>query len=203
MNYFVTAIGTDSGKTLVSAILCQSLHADYWKPVQSGVPRDFEAVQRLVRNPDTKLHPEQYLLKTPVSPHAAARIDNIEIRLSDFKVPQSPRTLIIEGAGGCLVPLNDRELMIDLIAHTGAQVILVSNHYLGSINHTLLTIEALRNRNIAIKGLVFNGDPQPETERIILQRTKLDCLMRIRREAVIDQAVVAHYAAQLKEHWNE
>src|SRR6186997_2375007 len=108
MRYFVTAIDIDSGKTLVSAILCEALQADYWKPVQAGLPRDSDTVRELVSNPLTKVHPERYLLRTPASPHAAAKLDGIEIKLQDFKIPVTNNTLIIEGAGGCLVPLNDR-----------------------------------------------------------------------------------------------
>src|SRR5688572_22212587 len=109
MNYFVTAIDTDSGKTLVSAILCEALKADYWKPIQAGLPRDADAVKGLVTNTEIKIFPERFLLKTPASPHASAKIDGITISLSDFKMPVTANDLIIEGAGGCLVPINDHE----------------------------------------------------------------------------------------------
>src|SRR4051812_35331298 len=105
MNYFVTGIDTDSGKTLISAILCEALQADYWKPVQAGFPRDSDTVKSLISNPITKIHPEKYLLKTPASPHASARIDGVEIVLENFILPLTNNQLIIEGAGGCLVPL--------------------------------------------------------------------------------------------------
>ena len=202
MNYFITAIGTDCGKTLASAIFCEALNADYWKPVQSGLPRDTETVQRLISNPVTTFHPEQYLLKTPLSPHAAARIDGTKIDLASFELPYTDHPLVIEGAGGCLVLLNDRELMIDLIAQLRVPTVVVSNHYLGSINHTLLTIEALQHRNLEIAGIVFNGEPNEETEMIILHRTKLKCLLRIRREPVINGEAVRKYADLLKLNWN-
>ena len=202
MNYFITAIGTDSGKTLVSAIMCEALEADYWKPVQAGTPRDTDTVRKLVSNKRSIFHPEQYLLKTPASPHAAARIDQTNILLSAFNLPMTRNTLIVEGAGGCLVPLNDEDLMIDLIPSCRADVIVVSNHYLGSINHTLLTLEALSRRNLSIKGLIFNGDSNEETERIILHRSKLKCLLRIKKEPVINPEVVKRYASLLKANWN-
>lgn len=203
MQYFITAIGTDSGKTLVSAIVCEALHADYWKPVQSGMPRDTESVRRLVSNEKSIFHPEQYLLQTPVSPHAAARIDGVNITLDSFIMPATNNTLIIEGAGGCMVPLNDGDLMIDLMAALGAPVIVVSNEYLGSINHTLLTLEALRSRNIPVKGLVFNGNTNTESESIILHRSGLRCLLRVSKEPEINRTVVKAYAALLKQHWHE
>lgn len=203
MNYFITAIGTDSGKTLVSAIICQALNADYWKPVQAGMPRDIDQVKALVSNTTTIFHREAYLLKTGASPHAAAKIDHMEISLSGFTLPPTKNHLIIEGAGGCLVPLNDENLIIDLVHLFGARAVVVSNHYLGSINHTLLTFEALQRRNISVKGIIFNGDSNPETERIILRRTNATCLLHIDKEPVINAAVVNKYAELLKANWNE
>ncbi|HEU5146998.1 MAG TPA: dethiobiotin synthase [Chryseosolibacter sp.] len=203
MNYFITAIGTDSGKTLVSAILCEAFSADYWKPVQSGLPRDTDTVRELISNTRTVFHPEQYLLKTPVSPHAAARIDGVQITLDAFSIPVTTNSLIVEGAGGCMVPLNDNDLVIDLIVRLGMPVILVSNHYLGSINHTLLTVEALEKRNVQIKGIIFNGETNPETEGIILSRTKKQCLLRIAKESHINRDVVMKYAAILRHQRNE
>lgn len=202
MNFFVTAIGTDSGKTLASAILCEALQADYWKPVQAGVPRDTDSVSSLVTNSKSVFHPELYLLKTPASPHAAARKEGIEISLASFKLPQSGNAIIVEGAGGCLVPLNDAELVIDLISHLALPVVVVSNHYLGSINHTLLTLEALQQRNLTVRGLIFNGDTNEETERIILQRSNVPCLLRIKREPLINRDVVSKYASVLKKQLN-
>ena len=201
MNYFITAIGTDSGKTLASAILCEALEADYWKPVQAGLPADTDIMRRLVSNRKTFFHPEQYRLSTPASPHAAALIDKARITLDTFRMPETDHTLIIEGAGGCLVPLNDHDLAIDLMAALKAEVVVVSNHYLGSINHTLLTLEALYNRRLPVRGLIFNGDTNTESERIILQRSGLKCLLRIKREPVINREVVKKYAMQLKEIW--
>ncbi len=194
MHYFVTGIDTDSGKTLVSAILCEALSADYWKPVQAGSPRDADTVRQLISNSQTRIHDERFQLSLPASPHAAAKADGIDIRLDDFTLPASGNRLVIEGAGGCLVPLNDKDFMIDLITRLRADVIVVADLYLGSINHTLLTMEALKARRVSVRGLVFNGEQNDESERIILRHTQLPCLLRIAREPVINQDVVSRYA---------
>ncbi len=201
MNYFVTAIGTDSGKTLISAILAEALHADYWKPVQAGFPTDTEKVSSLISNKSTTYWPEQYLLKTPASPHSAAKIEGICIELAAFKVPYTSRDLIIEGAGGALVPLNQEQTVIDLAAMLRAEVVVVSNLYLGSINHTLLTAEALANRKINVKGVIFNGESNPESEAIILYKTGWKKLLHVFNEPTIDRQVVLKYAERLKENW--
>jgi len=202
MNYFVTAIGTDSGKTLLSAIICEALEADYWKPIQAGLPRDTDVVRGLISNTKSALHPEQYLFEKAASPHAAAVADQTTISSDAFRLPETGNILIIEGAGGCLVPLNDDDLLIDLIAPWRAEVVLISNHYLGSINHTLLTMEALKQRNLPIKGLIFNGDTNSESERIILRHTQAKVLLRVKREPEINREVVKKYATRLKANWN-
>ena len=201
MNYFVTAIDTDSGKTVVSAILCEALKADYWKPIQAGLPRDADAVKSLSAN--THIHPERFLLKLPASPHASARAEGIEIRIADFILPDTALTLVIEGAGGCLVPLNDKNFVIDLVKPFEAEIVLVADLYLGSINHTLLTIEAIKNRNLKIRGIIFNGDSNPESERIILLHSGLRCLLRIKKEISMTPELVRSYANQLNASWNE
>lgn len=197
-NFFITAIDTDSGKTLVSAIFCQCLGADYWKPVQAGLPRDTDVVKSLVTNSSSYFHSETYLLNTPASPHAAAKIDGVAIELSKIKLPRVSKSLIIEGAGGCMVPLNENDFMIDLIKKCEARVVIVSDLYLGSINHTLLTFEALSQRNISIAGIVFNGDSNPESERIILKHTNVPCLLRIPRYHQITTEIVDELSRKLK-----
>jgi dethiobiotin synthetase len=200
-NFFVTGIDTDSGKTLVSAILCEALNADYWKPVQAGLPRDADTVRRLVTSSKTKIHPETFLLNTPASPHAAAKIDGVKIHVEDFNLPNTSNDLIVEGAGGCLVPLNDQEFVIDLIAKLTLPIILVADLYLGSINHSLLTIEAFQRRQMKIEGIIFNGLSNPESERIILSHSKLKCLLKIETEKEINQDVVKRYAGQFIINW--
>jgi dethiobiotin synthetase len=201
MNYFVTAIGTDCGKTLFSAILCEALKADYWKPVQAGFPRDSDTVKSLLSNNVTHFHPETYLLNTPASPHAAAKIDGVTIDLNTFSLPQTEKDLIIEGAGGCLVPLNDDDFVISLAKKFKAEVILVSNLYLGSINHTLLSADYLKRNNFPVKGIVFNGPSNPESERIILKHTGYRCLLQINQEETVTNETVMKYANQLRLSW--
>jgi dethiobiotin synthetase len=203
MDYFITGIDTDSGKTLTSAILCEALQADYWKPVQAGSPTDSEVVRKLVTNQKTKVHPETFLLKMAASPHAAAKHQGISIKLTDFIVPDTTNTLIIEGAGGCLVPLNDNDLIIDLAEKFDSEVVLVADLYLGSINHTLLSFNELRRRKLNVKGIVFNGESNPESESIIIRHTGLRCLLEIRPEDNLNKDVVARYADKLLKNWHE
>lgn len=175
---FITGIGTGVGKTVVSAVLVESLKADYWKPIQSGDLDNSDTlyVQGLVSNTKTVFHPEAYRLTQPYSPHKSAALDGVEIDPSTIKAPQTDNTLIIEGAGGLMVPLNNTFLMIDLIQQLGAEVILVVKHYLGSINHTLLSLEALHSRNIPIKALIFNGEPNKSSEEVIMNFAKCKTL---------------------------
>ena len=198
VNYFVTAIGTNSGKTFISSILCEALEADYWKPIQAGLPKDSERVAQLVSNTKTKIHSERHLLKTPASPHAAARLDGIQINLTDFKIPQTSNSLIIEGAGGCLVPINEKNFVVDLAEQFKTEIILVANLYLGSINHSLLTAFLLQQRKLKVKGIVFNGIPNDESERIILQHTQFKCLLKVNQETEVTKNEVIKYAAILK-----
>jgi dethiobiotin synthetase len=203
MNYFVTAIGTDSGKTLASAILCEALQADYWKPIQAGLPKDSDTVKGLLSNTTTIIHKEAYLLNTPASPHAAAKIDSVHINLGGIVAPPaSTRPLIIEGAGGCLVPINDTDFVIDIAVHLNTPIILVSNLYLGSINHTLLTVKLLQQKNLTVKGIIFNGPPNAESERIILLHSGYKCLLQIQPEPIINKEAVKKYAHILKSNWS-
>ncbi|MFA0962892.1 dethiobiotin synthase [Roseivirga sp. BDSF3-8] len=201
MRYFVTAIGTDSGKTLVSAIITEALKADYWKPIQSGTPRDTEVVSSLVSNNESAFYREAYLLNKPASPHDAAKEEGITINKANMEVPGSGRDMVIEGAGGIMVPLNDNDLMIDLADLFEAEVILVSNLYLGSINHTLLSAETLIRRGYHVKGIIFNGESNPESERIILKHTQFPCLLRLPKLDKVDKGTVKYYAEKLLKNW--
>jgi len=195
---FITGIGTDIGKTVVSAILTEALAADYWKPVQAGDLDNSDAikVKHLITNAKTVIHPEGIQLSQPMSPHAAAKIDNVKIKLTDFKLPKTKNNLIIEGAGGLMVPLNDKDLMIDLIAQLDVEVILVSQNYLGSINHTLLSLQVLKSYHLKVLGLIFNGEENIETEKYILNYSGLKCLGRIKQHQIIDKKVVLSYKNQ-------
>ncbi len=203
MNYFVTAIGTDSGKTLVSSILVEALKADYWKPVQAGMPTDSETVQDLVSTGQTKIHPETHLLKLPASPHAAAKYEHLSIQMDDFVLPETDNEIVIEGAGGLLVPLNDQDFVIDIAVALNAPVILVANLYLGSINHTLLTIDYLKRNNIEVKGLIFNGESNPESERIIEKHSGYKVLLRLPKLGLVSKGVVQYWADELMLNWYE
>lgn len=179
--YFVTGIGTGIGKTVASAVLTEKLNADYWKPIQSGDldQSDSLTVESLISNSKTVIHPETYRLTQPLSPHLSAKLDGIEISLEEFTLPQTEHDLIVEGAGGLMVPLNNKDLILDLIVHLGLETIVVSSNYLGSINHTLLTIAVLKQHNIKIKGILFCGEENIESQDYILNYTKLSFLGRI------------------------
>lgn len=193
--YFVTGIGTDVGKTVVAAMLTEALEADYWKPVQAGDldNSDTIKVKRLITNSNSKFYKEAYALTEPLSPHAAAKIDGVEIELDKIKMPETSNNLIVEGAGGLMVPLNDRDLIIDLIKHLNLEVVLISQNYLGSINHTILSIDALLNRSIPIKGIIFNGLENKETESFILNYSNLPVIGKIEQHEEINKEVVLSY----------
>ncbi|MCW9038123.1 dethiobiotin synthase [Altibacter sp.] len=194
-SFFITGTGTGVGKTVAAAIVTEALHADYWKPIQAGDldASDAKTVQRLVSNKKTIFHPNAYALHTPMSPHAAAALDGLTINTESIQRPKTKNTLVIEGAGGVLVPLNDRDTIMDLILPTD-QVIVVSKHELGSINHTLLTIEALKKRKYSIYGIIFNGPETPTTEEVISKMTGVRILGRIDTEPYMDARVVLDYA---------
>ncbi len=195
---FITGIGTDVGKTVVSAIVTEALEADYYKPVQAGDlgNSDTMTVERLISNTTSKFHNNSYALNTPMSPHAAAEIDGVEIALSKIVLPDTDNHLVIEGAGGILVPLNNEHTILDIIDPT-YKVIVVSRHYLGSINHTLMTLEILRSRGLNVH-LMFNGDEHVTTESILRQMTNVPILGRINEEPQIDQGIIKKYAENLR-----
>jgi dethiobiotin synthetase len=201
MKLFITGISTDVGKTIASAIIVEALEADYWKPIQAGDVdhSDSYKVKSFISNKKTIIHPNSYLLNTPASPHLAAEIDGIAIDLKQIKEPDTQNHLVIEGAGGVFVPLNGTDCVIDLI-QPDYKVIVVSRHYLGSINHTLLTIESLHNRKIAIGGIIFSGEENKATESIILNKTGIKCIGRIEQEPYFDQNVIKEYADRLREN---
>ncbi|MDD3877236.1 MAG: dethiobiotin synthase [Bacteroidales bacterium] len=194
---FVTGIGTGIGKTICAAILTEKLKADYWKPIQAGdlEKTDAQTIKSLISNKETIIHKERFLLHNPVSPHLAAEIEGIEIHLSDFCLPATTNTLIIEGAGGLMVPINKHgNLMIELVKEFDAEVVLVSQHYLGSINHTLLSIDALFKHSIKTAGIVFNGNTHESTESYILNYSGLQCLGRIFPEEHLTKEIIKKYA---------
>lgn len=200
---FVTGIHTDAGKTVCSAILCQALQMDYWKPIQSGIVTDSDtlAVKELLGETKIQFHPEAYRLKQPLSPHAAAKIDGLEIDLNKIIRPKAER-LLIEGAGGLLVPLNDKDMVADLIQE-GDKVVLVSRHYLGSINHTLLSIAYLNQKGVE-PGILFNGSKNHDTEEAIARFGKSKILGRIDETEEVNTDFVKQQSEKLKnvlEEW--
>lgn len=200
MKYFVSGIGTEVGKTIVSAILAEALKADYWKPIQAGdlEQSDSIKVRDLLSNESTQIHTESYQLKLPMSPHAASEKEQVAIELSAMPLPNTSRPLIVEGAGGLLVPINKKECIIDLIDSLKLEVILVSKHYLGSINHTLLSIEALNARDIPIKGIIFNGQPNYDTESIILSKSDLKMIGRIPTMKSVNKQSIKELASKIE-----
>jgi len=201
MKIFITGIGTDVGKTVASSIITESLEADYWKPIQAGdlENSDSHKISDYLSNSKSVIHPNSYQLNTPASPHFAAQVDGITIDLKQIKEPKTENHLVIEGAGGVLVPLNDTDCLIDLI-QKDYKVIVVSRHYLGSINHTLLTFEALQNRKISVAGIIFSGDENKATEEIIVKKTGAKCIGRIDNEPYFDQNVISYYADKFREN---
>jgi dethiobiotin synthetase len=170
MNLFVTGIGTNVGKTIASAILTEALQADYWKPIQSGTLEgmDSETIKSLISNAKTVIHPEAYLLKEPLSPHFAAKLENVSIELNNINKPETDNHLIIEGAGGLLVPINDAHYVIDIAKQLECEIVLVISNYLGCINHSLLSIDYLKRNSFKIHSLIFNGTFEKEVKEAII-----------------------------------
>ncbi len=196
--FFITGISTEVGKTVVAAIVTEALQADYWKPVQAGDLEDSDShkVAALISNEKSLIHKNSYALRYPMSPHAAAALDGIQIDLSKIQMPQTNNHLVIEGAGGLLVPLNQSHTILDII-DPSYKVIVVSRHYLGSINHSLLTIERLQRSGLDTS-VIFNGSENEATESVIANMTGVKVLGRIEDEEVIDKSVIKRYASALR-----
>jgi dethiobiotin synthetase len=196
--YFITGISTEVGKTIAAAIVVEALQADYWKPIQAGdlEHSDTHKVQNLISNSKSIFHKNSYALQTPMSPHAAAKIDAISIDLQKIMEPKTNNHLVIEGAGGLLVPLNDTETILDII-QPNYKVLVVSRHYLGSINHTLLTVQLLQQKGFEV-AIIFSGNKHPSTEEIIEKSTGVTILGRIEEEPYFDKNVIKEYAEKLK-----
>jgi len=167
------------------------------------MPTDSETVRALISNKLTKIHPETHLLKIPASPHAAAKFEHLSIQLDDFVLPETAADVIIEGAGGVLVPLNDQDFVIDIAVALETSVILIANLYLGSINHTLLTVDYLKRNDIAVKGIIFNGESNLESERIIEKHSGYKVLLRLPKLGLVNKEVVEYWADELMLNWYE
>lgn len=196
--FFITGISTEVGKTVASAIIAEAMKADYWKPVQAGEldNSDGHKIASLISNDRTVIHPSSYELKSPMSPHAAAEIDGVHIDLRNISRPETENHLVIEGCGGLLVPLNETDTVLDIIM-PDYKVIVVSRHYLGSINHSLLTINWLLQKGYDVS-VLFSGEENPPTENIILHKTGVSLIGRIDEELFFDKSVVKKYADQFE-----
>ena len=198
---FITGTGTDVGKTLVAAILTEALRADYWKPVQAGFSEGTDSlfVKDMISNSQTKIHPELYKLKMPASPHLAAPAEKKEITVKEIiaNLPNTKNKLIIEGAGGLMVPLNQKELILNLIKELKAKVIIVSKNELGSINHSLLTAAVLLQEKIDVAGWIFNEEYQ-HYENDIAEWSGLPLLACIKHLSIISRETIKEQALKLQ-----
>lgn len=201
---FITGIGTEVGKTVISAIFVEALQSDYLKPIQSGDLHytDTHKVQEWTDTNGT-FHKEVYRLNNPLSPHTSAELNNIKIDLNKIILPETENPLIIEGAGGLLVPLNEKEHLTNLVKKLKVPVVLVSRNYLGSINHSLMTYEILKQYEIPMLGWVFNGPKNESGKEYILNYTQLPVLLEVEEEPKVDKSMVKKYANQLKENLNK
>ena len=200
--FFISGIGTNVGKTLVSAILCEALQADYWKPIQCGVEegRDKDIVKKLLSNSKSVCHDEAFLLKEPASPHIAAKKENVKITIDDLKMPQTLNKICIEGAGGPLVPINDNYFVIDIAKQNGLAVVLVVNSYLGCINHSLLCIDYLLKNDFKLHGLVLNGDFDEGVKSAIVNYKRVPVLAEIPQTDKPDKKFVSEQASKVNVH---
>jgi len=213
MNLFITGIGTNVGKTIVAAMLTEALQADYWKPIQSGVTegKDSDTVKSLISNSKSVFHPETYLLNEPLSPHFAAKIDGVEIELEKIKSHflqlslslraesrSKAQHLIIEGAGGLLVPINHSQYVIDIAKHVECEIVLVISNYLGCINHSLLSINYLLRNQFTIKALVFNGTFEPEVKQAITSYVNNILMIDVPQLEVLSKTSILQISSQIK-----
>jgi dethiobiotin synthetase/malonyl-CoA O-methyltransferase len=189
---FVTGTDTDVGKTLVSAWLASSWQAEYWKPIQSGSVdgTDADTVARLA--PGVLIHPSSVVLAAPLSPHEAARRERTVIDLDSVTMPTTAGPLVVEGAGGAMVPINDTALMIDLMERLHLPVLVVARSGLGTINHTLMTLEILRSRGVPLLGVVMNGQKNPANRQAIEHFGKIPVLAEIQPLIAVTASVVAN-----------
>ncbi len=195
----IAGIHTGIGKTVASAVIAEAIGADYWKPVQAGVEeRDADTVRNLITNGRERVHPEAVVLQMPASPHTAATAEGIEIDFRTFKRPQTDQLLLAETAGGVLSPMGSNSTMADFISHYSLPTLLVSRNYLGSINHTLMSIDVLRARGIRIIGLVMNGESNESSESFIETYGKIPVIARIPDFEVLHHTAIVQCAARLQ-----
>jgi dethiobiotin synthetase len=190
--YFISGIGTGIGKTFVSAVLAEALQADYWKPIQCGMDggTDSEKVASLISNPNTKIHEESYVFKMPASPHIAANAENVKIMMESVVLPETTNNILIEGAGGLMVPVDEGSYVVDLAAQFETEIILVCSSYLGCINHSLLSIDYLLKNDFQVKGLVLNGNFDKGVKTAIMSYAELPIIAELPQISDISKEAV-------------
>jgi len=195
---FVAGSGTDVGKTVASAILTTLLGGDYWKPIQCGeeMEGDTAIMQRLIDKEKHTVHPAAYSFKAALSPHHAARLENRTIQFDNIIIPKTEKPLVIEGVGGVFVPLTVDVLSLDLFSLWNCRCVVVSKHYLGSINHTLLTLDGLKRFGMDVVGIIFNGEPNPDSEEAICEISKVPMIGRLFPEPKICPETIQKYVKQ-------
>jgi dethiobiotin synthetase len=200
--YFVSGIGTDVGKTVASAILCRAFEAAYWKPIQAGtvLGSDKDTVRHLCGDTQV-IYDEAYALKEPLSPHTAARIESVHIDVKSIVIPKHEGTLIVEGAGGLMVPITREFMYSDWIKSQKLPVILVSRHYLGSLNHTMLSLEFIQKNEIPLVGILFIGKDNDHNEALICARYDVRNLGNLPEVSAVTPTFVQVYAEELKNRW--
>ena len=192
VQYFVTGTDTDVGKTVAAAWLMLHLNAAYWKPIQSGLEeKDIDRMKDYTSAPDERFFPSTYELTQPLSPHESARRDNVKIQMSEFNLPDTDQNLIVEGAGGLMVPINEGQFVIDMITHLNIPAILVARSGLGTINHTLLSLEAMHKRGIEVAGLIMSGEKSPHNRQALEEYgdvpiiAEIDHLDAVKKESLL------------------
>jgi dethiobiotin synthetase len=196
----ITGIHTGVGKTIATAVLAEALGAHYWKPVQAGGldETDSMIVKKLISNGESRVHPEGAILTQPLSPHTAAKMDGVTVDHTLFQWPKTDGFLLVETAGGVLSPMTNDSTMADFVDYYNIPTILISNNYLGSINHTLMSIEVLKKRDIALLGLVMNGEPNASSEDFIRTYTNIPFMATIPKFDVLDHNAVKQCAENIK-----
>ncbi len=202
---FITGTGTDVGKTLVAAIVTEALQADYWKPVQAGFSDGTDSlfVKEMISNNKSKIHPELYRLQMPASPHLSAAAEQKEIKIKEIvsHLPDTKNRLVIEGAGGLMVPLNKKKMILHLIKELKARVIIVSKNELGSINHSLLTAAVLKKEKVDVAGWIFTEEYQ-DYEHEIAGWSGFPVISSLKHLPVISRKIVKEQAMVMRPSLN-
>lgn len=199
----ILGIHTDIGKTVTSAVMTEALQADYWKPVQAGDLNNSDSIKikKWISNPKSIVHEEAIRLQMAASPHTAAKQENKQYNFKEFTVPLTSNILLIETAGGIFSPVDDQHTMLDMAEYFQWQTVLVTKNYLGSINHTLLCLEAIKRRNIAILALIVNGERNESSEAFIRNYADIKHVIHVPELKEINQATIRQAAAGFQKQW--